>query len=379
IACAFLALPAIITGLVMGEPTRKIERSWPRFMPRTPYAIFIVSFPVAYAAGVALDRVLGVEILSLMVIVGYVFPLFDLTARRARDIGWSGHVNWLLVPPLAALLAVLIWDWATVAETLGGAAFILFPLLALGFAIVGWLCVTPTRTAGTTESKVVGPLVEFFSREGAFIVLIFVLLHKIGDTLANLTFRLLFEDLGYSNDEIAIYDVGLGFWALLAGVFVGGWLYARLGMKRSVLISLFLMAVSNFSFAGLAALGHSNAGMAGAIGFENFASGIGGVCVVAYLSALCNLKFTATHFALLSAAASILGRFLTGTTAGSLIEAMGYVNFYLLTTLAAFPGVLLFWWMMRSGLVDRSLGTAGVVEGAQTETHPPVEDEAAQS
>src|SRR3546814_18831351 len=99
-------------------------------------------------------------------------------------------------------------------------------------------------------------------------------MHKFGVTLANLTFRLLFEDLGYTNDEIAFYDVGLGFWALLAGVFVGGIVYARLGMKRSVLLSLVLMAISNFSFAGLAMAGHSNWGMAGAIGFENFASGI---------------------------------------------------------------------------------------------------------
>lgn len=379
VACAVLALPAIVTGLVMGEPTRKIERSWPEFMTRTPYAIFILSFPLAYAAGVALDRVLGVEILSLMIIVGYVFPFFDLTARRARDIGWSGNINWMLLLPLSCLLAILFADWGEVANWFDGADFVLIAVLGVGALVLGWLCVTPTRTAGSTESKVVGPLVEFFSREGAIIVLIFVLLHKIGDTLANLTFRLLFEDLGYTNDEIAIYDVGVGFWALLAGIFVGGFLYARLGMKISVLISLILMAVSNFSFAGLAAIGHSNIGMALAIGFENFASGIGGVAVVAYLSALCNLKFTATHFALLSAAASILGRFLTGTTAGSLIEAMGYVNFYLLTTLAAFPGVILFWWMMRSGLVDRSLGTAGVAEGAKAETHPPVDDEPVQS
>ena len=89
-------------------------------------------------------------------------------------------------------------------------------------------------------------------------------------------------------------------------------------MKRAVLVSLVLMAVSNFSFAALAAAGHTNLGMAGAIGFENFASGIGGVTVVAYLSALCNLRFTATQYALLSALASIAGRFLTGTTAGAL-------------------------------------------------------------
>ncbi len=99
--------------------------------------------------------------------------------------------------------------------------------------------------------------------------------------------------------------------------------------------------------------------MAGAIGFENFASGIGGVTVVAYLSALCNLRFTATQYALLSALASIAGRFLSGTTAGALISAVGYVKFYLLTTLVAMPGVILFWFMIRSGLADLSIGSAG--------------------
>jgi PAT family beta-lactamase induction signal transducer AmpG len=99
--------------------------------------------------------------------------------------------------------------------------------------------------------------------------------------------------------------------------------------------------------------------MAAAIAFENFASGIGGVTVVAYLSALCNLRFTASQYALLSALASIAGRLLTGTTVGALIDTIGYVNFYLLTTLVALPGVILFWFMMRSGLADVSIGSAG--------------------
>jgi PAT family beta-lactamase induction signal transducer AmpG len=219
----------------------------------------------------------------------------------------------------------------------------------------------PARPHGVLEALVAyfSPLTEFLKRQGALVVLLFVLIHKIGDTLANLTLRLLFKDLGFTNDEVAFYDVGVGFAALLAGIFVGGILYARLGMKRSVLVSLVLMAVSNLSFAALAAAGHSNLGMAAAIGFENFASGIGGVTVVAYLSALCNLRFTATQYALLSALASIAGRFLTGTTAGGLITAIGYVNFYLLTTLVALPGVILFWFMIRSGLADLSIGSAG--------------------
>jgi PAT family beta-lactamase induction signal transducer AmpG len=211
-----------------------------------------------------------------------------------------------------------------------------------------------------------GPFVEFFSRHGAFVVLLFILLHKIGDTLGQLTLRLLLNDLGFTNDEIATFDVGVGFWAYLIGIFVGGIMYARMGMKRSVLTSLILMGVSNFSFAWLAQAGHSNWGLAGAIGFENFASGIGGVTVVAYFSVLTDLRFTASQYALISAATSIFGRILTGTTAGALVEGMGYVNFYLLTTAAAVPGIVLFWWMMRTGLIDSSLGTAGKGAGAGT-------------
>ncbi|MBB6227063.1 PAT family beta-lactamase induction signal transducer AmpG [Polymorphobacter multimanifer] len=237
-------------------------------------------------------------------------------------------------------------------------------LACAGFAlpamITGLIMKEPPRRLivqakrGITEvwQSVIGPIAEFFQRAGAGLVLLFILLHKIGDTLANLTFRLLFDDLGYTNDEIAIYDVGMGFWAYLIGIFIGGILYTRMGLRRSVLLSLVLMGVSNLSFAGLAAAGHNNWAMAAAIGFENIASGIGGVCLVAYFSVLCDLRFTASQYAMISAATSIVGRFLTGTTAGGLIETMGYVNFYLLTTLAALPGILLFLWLMRTGLVE---------------------------
>ncbi len=218
----------------------------------------------------------------------------------------------------------------------------------------------PVRGGRALVEAFWGPLSDFFKREGALLVLLFVLVHKIGDTMANLMIRDLLVGLGFTKAEVLWGDVWVGFFALLAGIFVGGILYARLGMKRSVLISLVLMAVSNLSFAGLAAAGHSMEMLAFTIGFENFASGIGGVTVVAYLSALCNLRFTATQFALLSAAAGIVGRFLTGTTAGALIEGVGYVNFFLLTTLFALPGVLLYMFMVRSGLIDRSIGDAGV-------------------
>ena len=215
------------------------------------------------------------------------------------------------------------------------------------------------RGLGEAARAVWAPFVQFFARPGAWLVLAFILIHKVGDTLGQLVLRLLLDALGFSNDEIAVYDVGVGFWAYLIGIFIGGYLYARLGMKRSVLVSLALMAVSNASFALLAGAGHTNAGLAGAILFENIASGIGGVTVVAYFSALCDLRFTAAQYALISAAASVVGRILTGTTAGALVERIGFVNFYWLTTVLALPGIVLFWWMSRAGLIDRSVGSAG--------------------
>jgi len=246
-------------------------------------------------------------------------------------------------------------------------AYLLCASFALPAMLTGLVMGEPARHVRVSVHRglrqawesAVGPLLEFFRRRGAMLVLLFVLLHKVGDTLANLTLRLLLNDLGFTNDEIATYDVGFGFIAMLAGIFLGGMMYAAIGMKRSVLVALILMAVSNLSFAWLAWAGHSNALLAFTIGFENLASGIGGVVVVAYLSALCNLAFTATQFALLSAAASVVGRVITGTTAGGLIEMMGYVQFYLLTTVVALPGVLLYLFMLRAGLIEQSLGDAG--------------------
>ncbi len=272
--------------------------------------------------------------------------------------------GWRIGSAGAGALALIV-----AARASWGPAYMACAVLALPAMATALLLGEPPRRRDAAKRKglgeawaaIAGPFVEFFQRNGAWFVLLFILVHKIGDTLANLTFRLLFEDLKFSNDEIAIYDIGVGFWAYLIGIFIGGVAFSKIGLKRSVLISLVLMGVSNLSFAALAAAGHSNLGMAGAIGFENIASGFGGVVVVAYFSALCDLRFTAAQYALISAGASVVGRFVTGTTAGALIEGVGYVNFYLLTTVLAVPGIIMFWWMSRTGLIDSSMGTAGEV------------------
>jgi PAT family beta-lactamase induction signal transducer AmpG len=309
-----------------------------------------------------------------------VIDAYRIEILEPRQLGVGSGMSqygWRIGSAGAGALALVVAarsDWHT--------AYFACAALALPAMLTALVMGEPHRHREPAEKKGIArtvaaiwkPFVEFFARKGAFLVLLFILLHKIGDTLANLTFRLLFDDLKFTNDEIAIYDVGLGFWAYLIGIFIGGIMYAQLGMKRSVLISLVLMGVSNFSFALLAMAGHSNWGMAGAIGFENIASGIGGVCVVAYFSALCDLRFTAAQYALISAAASVVGRFLTGTTAGALIDAIGYVNFYLLTTALALPGIILFWFMMRAGLIDQSIGTAGIEGGGDVRSKHPDED-----
>ena len=89
--------------------------------------------------------------------------------------------------------------------------------------------------------------------------------------------------------------------------------------------------------------------------------------------------FGASQYALISAAASIVGRFLTGTTAGALIDAFGYVNFYLLTTALAVPGILLFWIMMRMGLIDASIGSAGTEGSGDVRAEHPDQEKPAQS
>jgi PAT family beta-lactamase induction signal transducer AmpG len=298
----------------------------------------------------------------LVAVAGATFDIvidaYRIESLEPRQLGVGSGMSqygWRIGSVAAASLALVIaaragWEIAYIAC----AAFAL-PAMAVGL-IFGepprhrppavW-----TGLAAVTQS-VISPLAEFFRRHGALLILLFVLVHKVGDTLSQLTLRLLLDDLAFTNDEIALYDVGIGFWAYLVGIFVGGMVYARIGMTRCVYVSLWLMAISNLSFAGLAEVGKSNWALAGAIGFENFASGLGGVAVVAYFSALCDLRYTATQFALLSAAASVVGRIVTGTTAGALVESVGYTSFYLLTTVAALPGIVLFWLLMRGGLAE---------------------------
>ena len=314
--------------------------------------------PTADLSTVALAAILvGVSGATFDIVID-AYRIETLQPHQLATGSGMSQYGWRIGSVSAGALALMVagqWNW-----TVAYLVCMLFALPAVAATL--WLGeparhrpLPPARGVAGVIRAAWAPMGEFFGRRGAALVLLFVLVHKIGDTLGQLTLRLLLNDLAYTNAEIAKYDVGFGFLAYLIGIFIAGALYVQIGLRRSLMLSLLLMAASNLSFALLAQVGHSNAMLAFAIAFENIASGIGGVVVVAYLSALCNLSFTATQFALLSAAASVVGRLLTGTTAGALIESLGYVDFYLLTTVAALPGIAVFALMMRAGLVDETL------------------------
>lgn len=198
----------------------------------------------------------------------------------------------------------------------------------------------PPKTLG---EAIGGPLVEFFSRDGAWLMLAMIVLYKLGDAFAgSLTTSFLIRGVGFSVGEVGAINKGMGLAATIVGALFGGALMARLGLFRSLLLFGVLQAVSNLSFMVLALMGKSYAMMIFTIGFENLAGGMGTAAFVAFLMALCNHNFTATQFALLSAFAS-LGRVFVGPISGDLVDGYGWLLFFLVTFFAAIPGLVLLW------------------------------------
>jgi PAT family beta-lactamase induction signal transducer AmpG len=127
---------------------------------------------------------------------------------------------------------------------------------------------------------------------------------------------------------------------------VGGLFVAKLGLMRSLLIGGMLQMLSNLMFAAQAEVGHDVSFLMLTIGLENLSGGIGSAAFVAYLSGLCNVAFTGTHYALFSSLA-VIGRTILSSPGGVLVEQMGWFNYFLLSTVAAIPGLILLIWMMR--------------------------------
>ena len=201
----------------------------------------------------------------------------------------------------------------------------------------------PELTAGTPKTMkeaVFDPLVEYFSRHGALYILAFILLYKIGDTMASAMTIPFYLDIGFSKTEIGAVVKLFGFWATIAGSLIGGTIMLRLGIKRSLWYFGFLQAISTAGFALLARIGHNISALSAVIAFENLSSGMGTAAYVAFMASITNKRFTATQYALLS---SLMGvpRVLASAPTGFLAKNIGWEAFFIVCTLIAIPGMIL--------------------------------------
>jgi PAT family beta-lactamase induction signal transducer AmpG len=202
--------------------------------------------------------------------------------------------------------------------------------------------------AETLRSAVIEPFADFMRRSGWAAVLVFIVLYKLGDAMAGTMANPFYLELGFSKDEIAAISKIFGLVATLAGVATGGILAARLGLLRALLLCGILQMLSNLTYALQAAVGHDPAMLAVTIFAENFTGGMGSAAFVAYLSNLCNTSFTATQYALFSSLAAVPTRFLSAP-AGWIVDQTAWIPFFLITTAAALPGIIMVAWLTRRG------------------------------
>ncbi|MBE9544652.1 MAG: AmpG family muropeptide MFS transporter [Proteobacteria bacterium] len=198
----------------------------------------------------------------------------------------------------------------------------------------------PAGTPKTMREAVVDPLVEYFSRKGALWILAFILLYKIGDTMASAMTIPFYLDIGFSKSEIGAVVKMFGFWATIAGGLAGGIMMIRIGITRSLWVFGFLQAISTAGFALLANVGYSIPLLSSVIAFENLSSGMGTAAYVAFMASITNKKFTATQYALLT---SLMGipRVLASAPTGFLVKNVGWETFFIICALIAIPGMLL--------------------------------------
>lgn len=284
----------------------------------------------------------------------------DWLAREERGAGAAvsvfGYRIAMLVSGAGALILADQW--------LGWSAtyWLMAALMGVGM-VATWFVVEPDDKGGAPKSlddAVVKPFAEFFSREGAVALLVLVVLYKLGDAFAgNLTTTFLLRGPGFSLTEIGAINKGFGLAATIVGALAGGALMAKMRLYRALLLFGGLQAITNLGFMLLAASGKNYALMVAVIGLENLCGGMGTAAYVALLMALCDRRFSATQYALLSALSAV-GRVYVGPAAGYLVAGFGWQVFFFFSFLIALPGLALLVWMR--GRIDK-LDAAGATSG----------------
>jgi MFS transporter, PAT family, beta-lactamase induction signal transducer AmpG len=196
------------------------------------------------------------------------------------------------------------------------------------------------------RTAVIGPFADFMRRPIWPAILVFVFGYKVGEAMAGLMATPLYISLGFSLDEIAAVSKVVGFVAIVTGALIGGLVTARLGILRSLMLCGVLQSAGNLFFVLQAVGGHRLPYLALCVTAENLTGAMAGAALVSYLSSLCSPAFTATQFALLSSLASV-GRTLVASSSGLLAETLGWVRFFVITTVATVPALLLLVWIAR--------------------------------
>ena len=192
------------------------------------------------------------------------------------------------------------------------------------------------------------PISDFLERYGrtALIILLLIGLYRIADIVMGVVANIFYLDKGYNVREIATYSKFFGVFATIIGGIIGGYSAIKIGTLRALFIGALIAAASNLLFAWLAVSEPNIDILITVITADNISSGFAGAAFVVYLSALTSIKFTATQYALFSSLMLLLPKVLAGYS-GTIVDQIGYANFYIFTAIIGIPVLLLIFWIAR--------------------------------
>ena len=194
------------------------------------------------------------------------------------------------------------------------------------------------------DTAVIGPFRDFMHRPFWPVILIAIFGYKLGEAMAGVMSTPLYIYLGFTLPEIAAASKVFGFFSIIIGALLGGVVTTRFGIKRSLICCGILQSIGNLFFVLQAVAGHRIGYLALCVTAENLTGAMAGTALITYLSSLCSPAFTATQFALLSSLA-LLGRTVVASSGGILSEKIGWVRFFLLTSVVALPAIILIIWI----------------------------------
>ncbi len=253
-----------------------------------------------------------------------------------RTLGY--RVGMIISGGLALVIAPQWLGW--------GGTYMLMGVIMAACAVVSFLSIEPVEVQKprSLEEAFVLPFKEFFSRPEAWVLLLLIVLYKLGDAFAGaLSTTFLIRGAGFPPELIGTVNKILAVIATILGALVGGSLMSQWGTYRALMIFGILQAISNFGYFVVASFPGNVPIMATAIGIENVCGGLGTAAFVALVMGLCDVRYTATQFALLTALASVGRVFLAGPLTPPLVERFGWDGFYLITVVIALPGLFLLW------------------------------------